>query len=989
MLVQNKAKPPGAGGKRAGLRSKSPQARTGGEPRAPDAKSKTLGHFPALLNKSSLSFVSEKNNHYFKKLQQEKFPRQLKKILPQGINDSFFTSKEGPGGLSGLKRSARSAAVRGKAGEKRGLLADLESQVSDIKLSGVGRAPGGTRSGLKGSPAPVDLSEMVSLTRFLYSKKRVSKADSRRSRRLPRSGALESSGASQAPLGREPMRSSGATQRLKSIVWQTRRLGPAESNLALASFENSFRGLRESGAWGAEEPSRGSANGKAGYLAFESRKSLARLGSGSKRSASDWKFDDSSAGERNISESQLSIGDSEHSQPKAGFPGTARPSQGKGETEAQAGDADTKDALDLTETKPETSDSKLVLDLTNVSGQGFSLRKSPEEERKPPGERGFPVEGAKTNFMKSTRVDVGVEGKGEGVLRSTGTAVRDLRGFFKAEAEREKGLRRAKKSQWELPMRTAAELTFKANRVEEAEKGNSGAGERCARIRSQTAEMLECLERKETEMFAAKPSAAPKTGEAPARGDPKGLRSGNTWKLWKRESPESHLGSEEEGKSPPDATKDRKESFSLSIAKSAGKAIGNEPGKPPTPEARPARPSPDLEQLNRSVLESIVDSVLGDDLWREAIKSRPRVTAEAGEPREKGARPGIEVNEIESLNEISMDSEQLSSRKIDLNQFRPPAMGKSEPRESRDYVDLQQFLQSNAETPAKRTSERQTQKLLEDIDRLIGHSPGEALPHGSGQPFAGRPPALPEESNESIYGIRTNINAVIEYCQLLIKYLLENYSEYLSQKFTYIRLCRESKDSLGFTVSPFAKPGAKRGPQGYSRRVFGEVLGARGAEKPRTPNNSPENPEKEARGAQQINLVDSDGERLCWSRKTEKSLVLTEQTYLALENQILSIYENMNINASLFSMQKIYHRCVFDSFNEIMTAFVRQDRLFPLNARDRVIARLTVFAQEDVEYILAKTQRILIDYVRQQCGILKDKEDSLLDSILRTYDLIK
>ena len=115
-------------------------------------------------------------------------------------------------------------------------------------------------------------------------------------------------------------------------------------------------------------------------------------------------------------------------------------------------------------------------------------------------------------------------------------------------------------------------------------------------------------------------------------------------------------------------------------------------------------------------------------------------------------------------------------------------------------------------------------------------------------------------------------------------------------------------------------------------------------------------------------------------------MMLNKQIYLALENQILSIYEDMNINASLFSMQKVYHRCVFDAFNEIMTCFIRQEKKYLANSRDREIVKLTVFCQDDVEYILAKTRSILVEYVQEQCGIIREKEDSLLDSVFRSFN---
>jgi hypothetical protein len=416
---------------------------------------------------------------------------------------------------------------------------------------------------------------------------------------------------------------------------------------------------------------------------------------------------------------------------------------------------------------------------------------------------------------------------------------------------------------------------------------------------------------------------------------------------------------------------------------------------------------------------------------------------EAGKPQEEETVPvvkeiqidsNIEINEIESLNDISLDSEKMSNKKIDLNQFRCNPLEQSESipvQEEEEYIDLQNFLKSTTD-PKKmemnsKNSIQNTKQLLNDIDKLISKSE-DHLPkmdkkknslnldkfdeitnkynknNSNDFEFLENDLNRPEESNESIYGIRTNINAVIEYCHLLIKYLLENYSEYLAQKFTFIRLCKESKNWLGFELNYLNlqkfDSGKSKNSELFSIDNIPESTTKLKTsaqnnlnEDLKTPNNTPENygkdPNLKANTIQQITKIGQNDEKLCWLRKADKKMILTEQTYLALENQILSTYENMNINESLFSMQKIYHRCVFDSFNEIMTAFIRQDRIFKLNERDRNIMKLSVFCQDDVEYILAKSQCILIDYVHQQCGILRDKEDSLLDSFLRNYDLLK
>jgi len=61
----------------------------------------------------------------------------------------------------------------------------------------------------------------------------------------------------------------------------------------------------------------------------------------------------------------------------------------------------------------------------------------------------------------------------------------------------------------------------------------------------------------------------------------------------------------------------------------------------------------------------------------------------------------------------------------------------------------------------------------------------------------------------------------------------------------------------------------------------------------------------------------------CWKRPTHKNSVLNDGMFNDLENEILSNYQNMNIMNELFEMQRIYHRAIFDCFNESLT---RQSR---------------------------------------------------------------
>lgn len=108
-------------------------------------RSKTFKDVPVILNKSSLSFVSEKDNNYYRRLKQEKFPRHIQKMLAQGFDDSFITYID-PRNPSQVKKSCLSILPQNNSQplsksklnqwvEQKSILNDLESQVSRNKYS--------------------------------------------------------------------------------------------------------------------------------------------------------------------------------------------------------------------------------------------------------------------------------------------------------------------------------------------------------------------------------------------------------------------------------------------------------------------------------------------------------------------------------------------------------------------------------------------------------------------------------------------------------------------------------------------------------------------------------------------------------------------------------------------------------------------------------------------------------------------------------------
>ena len=239
-----------------------------------------------------------------------------------------------------------------------------------------------------------------------------------------------------------------------------------------------------------------------------------------------------------------------------------------------------------------------------------------------------------------------------------------------------------------------------------------------------------------------------------------------------------------------------------------------------------------------------------------------------------------------------------------------------------------------------------------------------------------------DDPNESVYGIRTNINAVLEYCHLLIQDLKNNYMEFLIQKFASIRLNKEIGPIFGMHTNP-AKLAVQYDANGKRVTKITDLS------KPLPACPAPANPgippDKASRLATRLSK-----EKDCWARKSVSDLVLSEKIYLLLEQQILASYQNMNINATLFSMQKIYHRCVFDVFNETLTDFVAQRvKFLSPNEGDRRIWQMTVFSPYDVEYVLYRTENLIEKVARNQCGLIPHKEDSLLQTLVKNLDQMR
>ena len=184
----------------------------------------------------------------------------------------------------------------------------------------------------------------------------------------------------------------------------------------------------------------------------------------------------------------------------------------------------------------------------------------------------------------------------------------------------------------------------------------------------------------------------------------------------------------------------------------------------------------------------------------------------------------------------------------------------------------------------------------------------------------------PTEPDENIYGIRTNLNAVCEYCDLLIKYVEDNHFEKVLYRI------QKLKHSTG---------------------------------------NSSNSDQKTER---------------VWESKTDPSNIMTLEMYSRLESQILENYKDLNIIDLLFEMQKIYHRCVFDAFNQIFSNLLAGKMDSYLSPDEFRMRRKNTLASGEVLFLMHKAKMILLDYTICMVGLIQNKEDSMMGKSLRNID---
>jgi hypothetical protein len=86
----------------------------------------------------------------------------------------------------------------------------------------------------------------------------------------------------------------------------------------------------------------------------------------------------------------------------------------------------------------------------------------------------------------------------------------------------------------------------------------------------------------------------------------------------------------------------------------------------------------------------------------------------------------------------------------------------------------------------------------------------------------------------------------------------------------------------------------------------------------------------------------------------------------------------MNIMDELFDMQKIYHRAIFDCFNEGLFGLVYSPEL---SLYDSLSPAKKLPAKEKKLSFLEQSKEHVLDCATILCGIIKDKEDSMMGNI--------
>ena len=115
-----------------------------------------------------------------------------------------------------------------------------------------------------------------------------------------------------------------------------------------------------------------------------------------------------------------------------------------------------------------------------------------------------------------------------------------------------------------------------------------------------------------------------------------------------------------------------------------------------------------------------------------------------------------------------------------------------------------------------------------------------------------------------------------------------------------------------------------------------------------------------------------------WDFPAKPYCLLGKKIFLRLTDKILSSYAEANIQENLFDIQKIFHRSIFDAFNESLSEYVFRTKMYSIFMEEIFILKKPGFDLDDLNFFLAKAKFIVIEKASEMVGFLVNKEDSEL-----------
>lgn len=274
-----------------------------------------------------------------------------------------------------------------------------------------------------------------------------------------------------------------------------------------------------------------------------------------------------------------------------------------------------------------------------------------------------------------------------------------------------------------------------------------------------------------------------------------------------------------------------------------------------------------------------------------------------------------------------------------------------------------------------------------------------------------------EEGEEVIYAIRTNIETIVEYSDLLIKIISEEFMDEVLATINRFHADRSRIDSLieheyqaggwdseflhrmGFepdyisqvclnlnrenanTKSRLASPGESLKENQERGNQAGKVTSDKRSTKAQESSGQSKSQLKTISNIDNFATLRSWSEAKrgrAWDLPVKPYCVLGKNVFLRLTDKILSSYAEANIQENLFDIQKVFHRSIFDSFNESLTEYVFRTKKYNIFLEEILILKKPRFDIEDLSFFLAKAKFILIEKASEMVGFLLNKEDSEL-----------